>query len=131
MPLSNQTSNAALSVLIMLQAVMLGALYAGVPPHPPQATPLFGIAPFLGASMASAVAAMLLGAGSSRFGKALSLLAALMALVSFGPQKYFDAQFGLIWPAVIAGQIACLALLRSMLARIGSGSAKGRQEEPA
>lgn len=36
--------------------------------------------------------------------------AALMALVSFGPQKYFDAQFDLIYPAVILGQIAALVI---------------------
>lgn len=34
-----------------------------------------------------------------------------MALISFGPQKYFDAQFGLIWPAVILGQLAALVIL--------------------
>ncbi|MCY0094423.1 hypothetical protein [Hoeflea ulvae] len=106
----NRTSISALSALIILQLVMLSALYAGVPPHPPQATPLFGIAPFLGASLSAAAAAILLGGCSSRAGCLFSLLAALMALISFGPQKYADAQFGLIWPAVIGGQLACLAL---------------------
>ena len=111
----NQTSTAALSVLIILQLVMLTALYAGVAPHPPVATPLFGTAPFLGASMGAAAAAIVLGSNSSRAGRVLSLAATVMALISFGPQKYFDAQFGLIWPAVIAGQIASLAVVASLV----------------
>ena len=111
----NQTSTAALSVLIILQLVMLTALYAGVPPRPPVATPLFGIAPLLGASLSAAVAAIVLGSNTSRAGRLLSLAATGMALISFGPQKYFDAQFGLIWPAVIAGQIASLAVISSLV----------------
>lgn len=131
MPHPTQTSTAALAVLIILQAVMLGALYAGVPPHPPAATPLFGIAPFLGASMGAAVAAMLLGGGASRSGRALGLLAALMALASFGPQKYLDAQFGLIWPAVIAAQMACLALFTDTFRPARSATSTGPQEDQA
>ena len=118
-----QSTTAALSALIILQAVMLGALYAGIPPHPPSATPLFGIAPFLGASISAAGAALLLGGMGSRSGRGLALLAVLMALVSFGPQKYLDAQFGLIWPAVIGGQIACLVLIRDLVAMLRSRSA--------
>lgn len=122
MPSQTQTSTAALSALIILQTVMLTALYAGVPPHPPVATPLFGIAPFLGASIGAAVAAIILGGNSSRAGTALSLLATAMALVSFGPHKYFDAQFGLIWPAVIGGQIASLAVVVNVVSGLRSGS---------
>ena len=129
MPHPDHTSTAALAVLIILQAVMLGALYAGIPPHPPTATPLFGIAPLLGASMAAATAAILLGSGVTRPGRFLGLLAALMALISFGPQKYFDAQFGLIWPAVISGQLACLTLLWTALP--GTRTATAAQEEQA
>lgn len=39
------------------------------------------------------------------------MLAAVMALISFGPQKYLDAQFPLIWPAVLAGQIAAAVVI--------------------
>jgi hypothetical protein len=106
-----RTANACLTTLVILQIVMLTALYAGIPPHPPAATPLFGIAPFIGASLASAVAAITLNTLETRSGRGLCILAALLGLVSFGPQKYFDAQFGLIWPAVIAGQIAAVCLL--------------------
>ncbi|MXQ07846.1 hypothetical protein GQ651_08300 [Alphaproteobacteria bacterium GH1-50] len=105
---------AALAILIVLQIVMLSALYAGIPPHPPVATPLFGIAPFIGASVSVALAAMITGPLSGRAGKTLSGVAAVLALVSFGPQKYFDAQIGLIWPAVILGQGAALAVFVSI-----------------
>ena len=101
----------ALSALILLQLVMLSALYAGIAPHPPVATPLFGMAPFLAASFAVAFSAILLGPLSGRAGRILSGLAVVLALVSFGPQKYFDAQFSLIWPAVISGQIAAITVL--------------------
>ena len=123
-----RASTAALSVLIILQAVMLGALYAGVAPHPPAATPLFGIAPFLGASLGAAVAALVLGVGTSPAGTGFSLIATAMALVSFGPQKYFDAQFALIWPAVIAGQLASLAIVWNVaLGPLAPTSEEGQQ----
>lgn len=107
--------SAALATLVILQTIMLGALYAHVPPHPPAATPLFGIAPFLGAAIAAAVAALMIGEG--RAGSVLGALAAVMALISFGPQKYFDPQFALIWPAVIAGQIAAATVIYQALPR--------------
>lgn len=110
MTLKNRQAIAALTTLIVLQLIMLSALYAGIKPHPPVATPLFGIAPFLGAAVAVALSAIIIDPLGSRAGKTLSILAALMALVSFGPQKYFDAQFGLIYPAVILGQIAALVI---------------------
>lgn len=106
---------ASLATLILLQAIMLSALYAGIRPHPPIATPLFGIAPFIGASVSIALAALILRPLAFPAGRMLSVLAALMALISFGPQKYFDAQFGLIWPAVILGQIAVVVILGHVL----------------
>lgn len=106
---------AALATLILLQGIMLSALYAGIRPHPPEATPLFGIAPFLGASVSVAVSAMIVQPLASTAGRGLSLAAALMALVSFGPQKYFDVQFGLIWPAVVLGQLAAVVLIVGVL----------------
>ena len=106
---------AALATLILLQMIMLSALYAGVPPHPPEATPLFGIAPFLGASVSVAVSAMIVQPLKTIGGRSLSMVAALAALVSFGPQKYFDAQFGLIWPAVVLGQLAAVVIFVRIL----------------
>ena len=114
MPQSERHVCAALATLIMLQAIMLSALYAGIKPHPPIATPLFGIAPFLGASLSVAFAALIVQPLSTVSGRSLSILAAILALVSFGPQKYLDAQFPLIWPAVVLGQIAALVILASV-----------------
>ena len=107
---------AALATLILLQLAMLSALYAGIRPHPPVATPLFGIAPFLGASVSVALSAIIVQPLTTAIGRGLSVTAALMALVSFGPQKYFDAQFALIWPAVILGQLAALVIFVRVLA---------------
>jgi hypothetical protein len=114
----DQPRRAALACLILLQTVMLASLYAGVVPHPPAVTPLFGIGPFLGASLSVAVAALILGPSRTPAGRALAGLAALAALVSFGPQKYFDPQFPLIWPAVLSGQVAAGVLLCGLLARM-------------
>ncbi|MGI9513435.1 MAG: hypothetical protein ACR2OL_11075 [Anderseniella sp.] len=104
-------ANAALSALIILQLTMLGALFAQSAPHPPATIPLFGIAPFLAAALSAAAAAIIIGPLDSAPGRILSVLAALMALLSYGPQKYLDTQFALIWPAVIAGQIAAVTII--------------------
>ncbi|MEM9330792.1 MAG: hypothetical protein AAGA53_05670 [Pseudomonadota bacterium] len=106
---------AALSTLVMLQMIMLGSLFAGIKPHPPALTPLFAIAPFLAVSVSTAISAMIVQPLNNRTGQILSTLACLMALISFGPQKYFDAQFGLIWPAVMLGQGAALIVFLHLL----------------
>ncbi|PTX47279.1 hypothetical protein IQ03_03269 [Gemmobacter caeni] len=120
----SRSISAALSVLIILQLVMLGALYAQVPPHPPATIPLFAIAPFLAVALATAAAALIIGPLASRTGKVLSLLAALMAMLSFGPQKYLDLQFPLIWPAVLTAQVAVIAIFIGVLIRQGHRSAR-------
>ncbi|SIT01766.1 hypothetical protein SAMN05421759_11053 [Roseivivax lentus] len=111
MPNSNRHAAAALAILIVLQLTMLSALYAGIEPHPPIATPLFGIAPFIGASVSLALAAIMSKPATSAAGRGLSVLAVLSALVSFGPQKYVDPNFGLIWPAVMLGQVAASVIV--------------------
>lgn len=118
MPPTDRPQHAALACLILLQTVMLASLYASVAPHPPAATPLFGIGPFLGASLSAAVAALILGPSQTVAGRMLAGLAALAALVSFGPQKYLDPQFGLIWPAVLSGQVAAGVILLGLLSRL-------------
>jgi len=120
---SDRSSVAALTTLILLQLIMLSALYAGIRPHPPEATPFFGIAPFIGASVSIALAAIIVQPLNNTAGRALSVLAVLTALVSFGPQKYFDAQIGLIWPAVVLGQVAAFMVVVLVLQSIG---ARGR-----
>lgn len=110
-PARLRQANAALATLIILQLTMLGALFAQSAPHPPATIPLFGIAPFLAAALSAATAAIIIGPLDTVPGRVLSVLAAVMALLSYGPQKYLDAQFALIWPAVIAGQIAAVAVM--------------------
>ncbi len=112
--------SAALWTLIVLQGVMLAALFAGVAPHPPRTIALFAMAPFLAASIACAAAALNLG--TALWGRVLSGLAAVMALLSFGPQKYFDPAFPEIWPAVIAAQLAALAIAANILRPKGIAS---------
>ncbi|MEM6824982.1 MAG: hypothetical protein AAGB18_04110 [Pseudomonadota bacterium] len=109
-------ARAALAVLVVLQTIMLTALYSDLPPHPPATTPIFGMAPFLGMSISLAVAALVLGSASGKIGPVLAVLAMLAALVSFGPQKYADPQFPLIWPAVVTAQVT-IVLLTACLAR--------------
>ena len=138
--ISHASTTAALLVLITLQTVMLFSLLAGVPPHPPVSTPLFGIGPFLGMSLSAALAAIILNSAGNGAGRVFSALAALLALVSFGPQKYFDAQFALIWPAVISGQVAAVVvLIKAVMAAknapdataalTGLGASGGRRKE--
>lgn len=115
---STQRQQAALTCLIILQTVMLASLYAGVAPHPPARTPLFAIGPFLAASLSAAAAALILGPGRSWAGRVLAGLAAVGALVSFGPQKYLDPEFRQIWPAVVAGQVAAAMVLFGVLASL-------------
>ena len=102
---------AALATLIILQTIMLMALFADIAPHPPAATPLFGMAPFLAAAIALAINAIIMGPATNGVGKIFATLAALAALISFGPQKYVDAQFSLIWPAVLTAQVAIGVIL--------------------
>ena len=66
-----------------------------------------------GAAWAGGIAALatVVAAKRTDWLRRLPVLAALGALLSFGPQKYFDAQFHLIWPAVIAGQVASAAAI--------------------
>ncbi|MEM9342472.1 MAG: hypothetical protein AAGA87_05460 [Pseudomonadota bacterium] len=106
----DRLAHAALAALIILQGTMLASLYAGVAPHPPASTPLFGMGPFIGFAIAIASAALITGP-DSRTGRILCALSALAALLSFGPQKYVDPQFPMVWPAVVLGQISSAALL--------------------
>lgn len=111
LPKSPSVARAALSALVILQLTMLAALFTRTPPHPPLTVAPFALGPFLGASIAVAVAAIMLGATSTRLGTAGSVLAAVFALVSFGPQKWIDPAIGQIWPAVLAGEVAAAVLL--------------------
>lgn len=110
MILSIQTGRAALATLAILQTVMLVALVTRTEPHPPLTIPLFAMGPFLGFALSLVAAAWALGL-ERRVGRAFAVAAAAAALISYGPQKWFDAAIAEIWPAVLAGQVAAATLL--------------------
>lgn len=112
--------SAALLILIVLQIIMLASLFARVPPHPPAATPLFGIGPFIGVSQSIALAALVLDPACDFAGRVLAGLACVLALVSFGPQKYPDPQFPLIWPAVLCAQAAVAVIALRIISLRGA-----------
>jgi len=106
---------AATLVLLMLTGVMLLALMTRTAPHPPFEVAPFALGPFLGASLAIGAAAFHLERSGTLAGLALAVLFAITALVSFGPQKYFDPGFSRIWPAVITAQGAIIVILACAL----------------
>lgn len=107
------TLRAACLFLAVVQGIMLAALFAGVEPHPPRATPLFAMAPFLAVSIGAALTAMQLA--DRRAGRVLAGVAAALALISFGPQKYLDPAFAEIWIAVLACQIAVATIAACLI----------------
>ncbi|MCG7493977.1 hypothetical protein [Thalassobius sp. Cn5-15] len=109
-----QTKTAALGTLLILQGVMFAALLFKLPPHPPEVIPIAGMAPTLGASLCAAFAALVMR-GEGIAGKLLIIIACLLAAISYGPQKYFDPAFSLVWPAVITAQLAIVALLGALV----------------
>lgn len=107
----NQPASAAIAALLVLTGVMLLALLTRTAPHPPLEVAPFALGPFLGASLAIGAAAFHLVRQDGRYAGALAIVFAATALVSFGPQKYFDPAFSRIWPAVITAQIAVAVVL--------------------
>jgi len=96
---------AALATLIILQLVMLFALFTQTGPHPPNAVAPFAIAPFLSVSLSVAVMAILFGATNTSAGSATAVIAALLALslmmrllrsVSFTPYVIYRVILGVI-----------------------------------
>jgi hypothetical protein len=130
MEFAKSRSDAALCTLVVLQLTMLAALFTQTPPHPPVAVAPFALGPFLGASIAIAVAAIVLGATQTRLGTAVSLLAAGLGLVSYGPQKWVDPAIAQIWPAVLLGEIAAISLLADAIMSRRAPHANGRGHAP-
>ncbi|MEM7718760.1 MAG: hypothetical protein AAF222_06115 [Pseudomonadota bacterium] len=122
MLLQSRATFAALLALAVLQSVMLASLFAGVAPHPPAEVVPFGMAPFLAASLSAVLAAMVLGAPSTAAGRAMTTVAILLALVSFGPQKLLDPTFSRIYPAVFTAWIAIATLVIQMVREARSGT---------
>jgi len=107
---STEAVAAALATLAIVQLVMLAALMTGTMPHPPRAIPLFAMGPFLGASLALVVAAWIFRKVDSLTGRVFLAMAAIMALVSYGPQKWTDPAIGEIWPAVLVAEVAIVVV---------------------
>lgn len=103
-------TSASLTGLIILQLVMLTAMFTQTAPHPPLTTPLFAMGPFLGLAIALALCSILMASEQSKAGQVLAIMATVAALFSFGPQKWFDPLFHQIWPAVIGAQF-CAAVI--------------------
>lgn len=115
---TTKTLDAACLMLAIIQAVMLASLWFGVAPHPPRATPLFAMAPFLAVSIGTALSARVLI--TERSGRILAAIAATLALFSFGPQKYVDPAFGEIWVAVLTAQICVITIALSLIRTKGA-----------
>jgi len=52
----------------------------------------------------------------------LSVIVVLLAMVSFGPQKWIDPAIGQIWPAVLLGELAACVLIVQALLRFRSSA---------
>lgn len=122
----DRPSLAALAALTVLNIMMLAFLLGDIDPHPPVATPLFGIGPFIGACIAAALAAMIIGPTESSAGRILTGTAIVLSLVSFGPQKLLDPALPLIWPALVTAWAAVITLVLRLYASLaGAGLARG------
>ncbi|MEO1746624.1 MAG: hypothetical protein AAFR13_08860 [Pseudomonadota bacterium] len=113
----------SLVVLIIIQLVMLCAMFFQAPPFPPYVLAPFAMGPFLGASLACCAAAIMQGPTRTQSGRVLAGVAALMAMVSYGPQKWFDPATPQIWPAVLAAQIAVIVIAHGIYRAFASRSA--------
>ena len=101
-----QIAISALTGIIILKAVLLGALWSQVQPHPPA-----GVGPFIAASLGFSVLSVSLVWWRNKVGFITSIIVGLLGLVSFGPHKIFLGSAGQIFPAVILGTVLSAALI--------------------
>lgn len=101
----------SLTGLIVVNCVMLGALFAQVPPNPPGR---FG--PYIGATLSLAVLSLPLIFWRNRIGYISSIVVGLMCLMSLGPQKFFIEQAAnLLSPVIILGSVLSFVLIISSI----------------
>jgi len=106
-----QMAISSLIGLIVLNCVMLGALFAQVPPNPPGR---FG--PYIGATLSLAVLSLPLIFWRNRIGYISSIIVGLMCLMSLGPHKFFiDQAANSLSPVIILGSILSLILIISSI----------------
>ena len=102
-----QVAISSLLGLIVLNCVMLGALFAQVAPNPPGK---FG--PYIGATIALAVLSLPLVYWRNKIGYICSTIVGLMCLMSLGPQKFFiEKTANLLSPVIILGSILSVVLI--------------------
>jgi len=93
--------------LIVLNWVMIQALFAQVPPNPPGQ---FG--PYIGSTIALAVVSLYLVYFHFRIGYFSSIIIGLMCLLSSGPQKFFvELHATELIPVIILGTIFSVTLI--------------------
>ena len=104
-----QAAISSLLGLIIINGVMLGALFAQVPPNPPGR-----VGPYIGATLALAVLSLPLSYWRNRIGHLTSIIVGLMCLLSLGPQKFFLEQATVsLSPVIILGSILSVVLIIS------------------
>jgi hypothetical protein len=104
-----QAAISSLIGLIIINGVMLGALFAQVPPNPPGK---FG--PYIGATLSLAVISLSLCFWRNRIGYLSSIIVGLMCLLSLGPQKFIlEEQATALSPVIILGSILSVVLIIS------------------
>ncbi len=108
---TQQGAISSLIGLIALNCVMLGALFAQVPPNPPGR-----VGPYIGATLSLAVLSLPLVYWRSRIGYISSTIVGLLCLMSLGPQKFFIEQGAdLLSPVIILGSILSTILIISSI----------------
>ena len=106
-----QAAISSLIGLIVINCVMLGALFSQVPPNPPGR---FG--PYIGTTIALATVSLPLIWWKNKIGYVSSIVVGMMCLVSLGPQKLFMGHNAVqLAPVIILGSIFALALIISSI----------------
>ncbi|MGI9338470.1 MAG: hypothetical protein ACR2P4_08180 [Gammaproteobacteria bacterium] len=117
--LRRTTICAALLGLAVLQAVILGALWAQVSPHPPN-----WVGPYLGAMIALAAASIPLVHHGIKAGLVGAMIVAVMAILSVGPQKFvLEANAAVLSPVLIVGTMLLVVVLVFSVKEWRSGDA--------
>lgn len=104
--LNTQAAISSLIGLLILNGVMLGALFSEVPPNPPGK---FG--PYIGTTLALAGVTLPLVYWRNRVGYLCSIILAMMCMVSMGPHKLLlGGAANLLYPTIVLGSILSLTL---------------------
>jgi len=92
--------------LVALNAVMVGAAFANIEPHPDA-----DVVPFIAATAAIGIIALPLVRSGDRLGYYLGVLFAVVSMIGMGPHKLFLENGTTVAPVAIVGFLAELALI--------------------